>query len=121
MQISKELFDQFVTAFRDYAKQFGLLDWRVEIIQTLVTETPVEYCMDIRRRYCLLKVATELDYDVTVEDMKRLAFHEICELLVTDLEMTVNYEEIPIEERRELASKYSHALIRRLENIFFPD
>lgn len=121
MQISKELFDIFVTTFRDYVQQFGLHDWRVEIIQTPVTETPVEYCMDIRRRYCLLKVATELDYDVTAEDMKRLAFHEICELLVADLEMTVNYEKIPVEERRELASKYSQALIRRLEHIFFPE
>lgn len=57
--------------------------------------------------------------DMEIDDVRKSAFHEVCELLLTDMEFTALDEAIPHDERKVLTEVARHGVIRRLENSVF--
>ena len=114
---TKGHFDLFCRRSRVWIKYFGLLDWDVDFFFNKNEEEQGEqlaYCMtNLDGRAATLGLCHNWhETQPTRKQINLVAFHEVCELLLSPLN-TLSKERFITESRIDEAR---HSVIRRLEN-----
>ena len=114
-------------AFRDevmfWQRRLGLMDWQIDVVidsedtsnraTTHVNSVGHSAVIILEKTWVEGATAEEADED----RVRRTAFHELCEVLIDDLESCAARLS---DTERERARVAAHAVIRRLENCLFP-
>lgn len=118
---------QAFRAFQDevvfWQKHLGLLDWQIDVVfdsenscnraTTQVNSISHSAVIILEKTWVEGATAEEADED----KVRRTAFHELCEVMIDDLE---NCSANLSDTERTRARVAAHAVIRRLENCLFP-
>lgn len=119
-----ELTDKDFQCFKDecqyWINRFGLLDWRVDYtFELLKDDCYARYAGNWEGKTATLTLNKLAFQEVSTDQIRKSAFHEVCELLLLELRNIALDEEIPFEERKWLTTCAAHGVIRRLENSVF--
>ncbi|MBS6358354.1 MAG: hypothetical protein KH421_10135 [Akkermansia muciniphila] len=105
-----------------WIKFFGITEWEIFFVH----ETYEDGCRAACYTKHLHKIAhlalnkrQEVCEPITDESIKKSAFHEVCELLLSSITFIALDEEIPHHERQGLTESETHEVIRRMENSIF--
>lgn len=119
----QQLTEKDFTIFKEEAQKwidtFGLKDWEVTFDFSPLENSSAECRVNWHAKAALLTLGQFPRWEVTQDDVRRSAFHEVCELLLSDMEFTALNDEILHAERKLLTEVARHAVIRRLENSIF--
>jgi len=111
----KKHYKRFKRACRFWAKEFGLVGWRLYYAHS-GTGNKGNCCTSISGRCATITLSKEwFDVKPTKREVERCAFHEVGELLVARMVMLAKdrfADEWAIDEEK-------HALIRTLEEVCF--
>lgn len=117
MKLSQKQFKLFETEARKWIDFFGLKEWQIYFLfEKIDNRAEVRYnCVSGIAVFVLNTEVDEMDgLVVTNNDIKKLGFHEVCELflgrLVNMAERRFDLTEAGIEEE-------THRIIRTLENV----
>lgn len=119
---SDEWFELFKKEASHWLWYFGMHDWRVtfyhdQLFNLRIAETRMDYI----GKCASMILANNLSPDhYTEEQVKRTAFHEVCELMLGSLYCLVE-PHIVSEREHDMMSKAGHDIIRRLENTVYQD
>lgn len=107
---------EFEKAVRYFGVYFGLVDWELHVFEK-ETENRAEVIWNTIGRIASVFYGKEWirKVDLTMEEIVKVAFHEIAELLQHD-----NYDNLGKHRGWEFAQEKSHVIIRFLENKLFP-
>lgn len=97
-----------------WIKFWGLIDWRV-FYEHIQIDAYGSCSCDSPGKICTIQFSTKWDEPITEEGIKRVAFHEISEMLIGPL---FSLSLSRFVTRNEIAEA-SHSIIRRLENCIF--
>ena len=119
MRTTKEHFKTFCWECEKWIDIFGLRDW--EIIFTHEKEVPdarASCYRDLTGRIATINLGTDWSNSPNAfndEGMRKVAFHEACELLIAPLYINACARHVTEEEIKEA----SHTIIRILENVLW--
>lgn len=120
-ELEQRHFDIFKDEARKWINLFGLKDWEIFFRFEETEDFDRALChTNWAGKVCNLTLARWHSEERTEGDIQKYAFHEVCELLLTEMERIALDEEIPYTERKGLAEAARHGVIRRLENSVFP-
>nr|DAE79003.1 MAG TPA: hypothetical protein [Caudoviricetes sp.] len=120
-ELEQRHFDIFKDEARKWINLFGLKDWEIFFRFEEMEDFDRALCRtNWAGKVCNLALARWHSEERTEGDIRKYAFHEVCELLLTEMERIALDEEIPYTERKGLAEAARHGVIRRLENSVFP-
>lgn len=118
-----ELTDKDFQCFKDEANfwinKFGLLDWRVDYVFEKLTDGYAECRTHWNGKCAVLALDRYPTEEVSTDQIRKSAFHEVCELLLEDMRMVALNDALSFDERRSLLNCAAHGVIRRLENSVF--
>lgn len=118
-----ELKEHDFQVFKDEAdfwiKEFGLFDWSITYAFEELEDCYAECRINWQGKCAELALHKWPHKERSKQDIRKSAFHEVCELLLTDLEYHTVNDAIPQEERERLTEMARHGVIRRLENSIF--
>ncbi len=119
-----ELSDAQFLVFKDEARKwinlFGLKDWEIFFRLEETEEFNRAEChINWSGKVCNLVLGRWQTEERSDSELRKIAFHEVCELLLAEMERISLDEEIPYAERKGLAEAARHGVIRRLENSVF--
>lgn len=104
-----------------WIQRYGLFDWRIDYSNDFDDEGSLASCSYNYASHAVLFNMLPLDRwpeeMKNEKDLRYVAFHEVTELLISDLRELTKSRNIT-EEQVEVAS---HAIIHRLENAFYVD
>jgi len=115
-QLTNRHFDIFVDECKYWIKFFGLIGWEINYVFVADDSSRAWVgAEDLEDRLVLIGLAKAWDIRPDAKNLRRSAFHEVCELLVMRYfllaqERSTNYKDI-MEE--------NHNVIRTLENSVF--
>lgn len=115
--LTEEDFQIFKTECQKWLDFFGITEWEISY-KFEYMDCRAECRVNWRGRQCILCLTTHRPKWEKF-DVRKSAFHEVCELLLTEMEYTALDEEIPYSERKGLVESERHGVIRRLENSVF--
>lgn len=118
-ELTEQDFALFKTEAQKWIDSFGLKDWEIYFSFERLENSKAECVVNWTGKACMLKLGKFPRFDMSQEDVKRAAFHEVCELLLTDMEFTALNDDILLETRKSMTEVARHAVIRRLENYMF--
>lgn len=118
-QLTEVDFAVFKAEAKKWIDTFGLKDWGVTFDFSPLENSYAECFVNWHSKAAIITLGQFPRRDITQEDIKRAAFHEACELLLSDMEFTALDEDVPHGERKVLTEVARHAVIRRLENSIF--
>lgn len=118
-QLTESDFAIFKSEAKKWIALFGLKDWDVTFDFSPLESSRAECCVNWHAKAALITLGQFPRGEMTQDDVRRSAFHEVCELLLSDMEFTALNEEIPHAERKTMTEVARHAVIRRLENSIF--
>lgn len=123
MKLTKEKqFEIFKAEAEKWIQFFGLQDWSVWYGQEDLTENNslAESHMNYAGKIASLIINSErTDEHTTVEGIKKSAFHEVCELLLCEMDMVRKNTNPKKKSSAMFYENATHAVIRRLENSVF--
>ena len=117
-ELTKEDFEIFIYECNRWIEFFGLYGWNV----FYYFEELDEYCFanctcDLGGRVCAIRLNTKFpEQDYSVINLKKTAFHEVCEMLFSRIVTINNARYVGSDEIGEEV----HNLIRIFENKLFP-
>lgn len=115
--LTQEDFQTFKAECQKWLDFFGITEWEISYSFEYL-ENRAESRVHWTGRQCTFCLTTHSPkWDEF--DVRKSAFHEVCELLLVVMEHTALDEEIPYSERKGLVESERHAVIRRLENSVF--
>lgn len=115
--LTEEDFQIFKAECKKWLDFFGITEWEISYSFEYL-ESRAESRIHWRGKQCTFCLTTHSPkWDKF--DARKSAFHEVCELLLTEMEFTALDEEIPYKERKGLTESARHGVIRRLENSVF--
>lgn len=118
-----ELTDKDFQCFKDEANHwirfFGLLDWRVDYSFEKLNGCYAEIRSNFQGKCATIALDRFPEEELSTDQIRKSAFHEVCELLLRELCNVALNDEIPYEEREKLTEIAAHGVIRRLENTVF--
>lgn len=114
-----ELFKKEADKWVDF---FQLRSWRVSYVHeepSKKVEGSAGWCSTVLTdRVCNIGLAVDWeDSEITKERIRELAFHEVCELLLSRLRSEARVDVCTTQEND--ISEQTHAIIRRLEHAVF--
>ena len=118
-QLTEKDFSIFKEEAKKWIDTFGLKDWDVTFDFSLLENSRAECCVNWHGKAALITLGQFPRGEMTQEDVRKSAFHEVCELLLSDMEFTALNEEILHAERKLMTEVARHAVIRRMENSIF--
>ena len=93
---------------------FSLKDWEISYrLGGALPDSRASFECEYESRIARIYLSDEWDEKPCVEELKRCAFHEVCELLLADYAILAE-NRYGVEENAMESAK--HAIIRRLEN-----
>ncbi len=117
IKTTEKHFEIFKIEAEKWIRQFGLTEWEVYYSHSNLRGMKAQCKYNLTGRNATISLSTEyvddiIDYNIE-SDIKKSAFHEVCELLLGPLESMV-------EQRYALGAddvrEETHRIIRRLEN-----
>lgn len=121
-ELEQHHFDIFKDEARKWLAYWGLTEWEVFFVFELNIEGCRAGCYTKHlHKICHLALNTHPDLCEPPNEMsiRKWAFHEVCELLLSSITFIALDEEIPHKEREGLTESETHAVIRRMENAMF--
>ena len=118
MKTTKKHFDIFKKECQKWIKVFGILGWRFYFQHEDVYENSLAYCIfpnRIEDRVFTIGLTLNIDYDFSVLDFKRSAFHEVMESLLFRISYLAKARYLNSED----VDEEIHHLIRTFENAVF--
>ena len=112
---TKKDFEVFKAECRKWVKYFGLLDWDVSYSNYREDGCRGSCSADFGGRLCTINLAKKWDYKPKKSELKRIAFHEVCELITAPLCI---WAENRFSTQTAIDSA-NHYIIRILENTVF--
>lgn len=111
-------FDFFRSEFIKWAKLLGLVSWEFCFFNGMLEDKDAQaFIIDYQEdRLAKVYYSSSWSIEPTLKDISKVAFHEACEVFLSDIESLLDPENKDEEEeiRREI-----HKIIRTLENIVF--
>lgn len=108
--------DHFTNCVYDYVERFGLKDYELHVFVDDLEDNRGLCKYEVHGRISSISVDYEFLFDdeTTLDDIRKVAFHEVCELLLGDFgkDMARMYSD-------EYIDIVTHRVIRRLENFVF--
>lgn len=119
-----ELTEKDFQIFKDEAdywiKEFGLLDWRVSYVFEKIDNDFYAECRTYwYGRSAILVLNKWMDEQIEEYQIRKTAFHEVCELLLEEMRKFALNKSIAAEEHEDMINGAAHGVIRRLENSVF--
>ena len=114
-KITPKDFEVFKAESEKWIKTFGLIDWEVNYDYDLDGDCRASCQADYVNRITINSISLEWAYKPKVAEIKRMAFHEVCELLLSPMRLVAEARFIN-EDELETAR---HSVIRVLENTIF--
>ena len=113
-KLKKKDFRIFIEEFRYWVDKFGLKGW--EFFYQF-EEEDCRACIqrDVQGRLVIVTLSKTFDVEPTDAMLKRCAFHEACELLLSPLVSLVTQRSVSDNQLEEA----THNIIRIMENEFF--
>ena len=109
-------FEIFNTEVDYWVNYFGLLEWEVHT-EFEDDQSLLGWCSTQQEsRICVIGLNKTWNEEPTEYRVKQIAFHETCELLLSELRMAT-YERFHMDENH--IDRVTHSVIRRLENTIF--
>lgn len=121
-EVTPHQFDLFKREAERFLALFGLLDWSVFFEHKKldeITQAECEFWHGDSRK-CILRLTTELEYELTEDEIKKSAFHEVWHVMLADSVNAVCWDDLSPEQTRAALSRAHHALIHRMEHVVFP-
>lgn len=118
MKTSSKHFALFKKECQHWIDKFGLKEWDITFERmNLESDDPdattgAQCVADIKNRIAALVLQADWDIKVTNQMVKRMAFHEVCHVLLWRLVWLTQERYISEGE----ATSEAHAIIRRMEN-----
>ena len=114
---TKRHYNLFCKEVRKYIDIFGLMGWEVNFLHKLYLYNAQAVCItDQQGRTCTMAIATEwIALKPTDFEIRKAAFHEVCELLLSRLNTFAKYRFV----RESQIDEESHNLIRILERVLW--
>lgn len=111
---TKSDFDRFTKEVYKWQKFFGLLDWEIKVLHKKLDNARADFFGNIPAKVAVISLDTKWEYPPDKKEIEKCAFHEVCELLLSQLRFFGNgmYDKIIIDEQ-------IHYVIRTLENSVF--
>jgi len=117
---TKAHFEVFKTECERWLVFFGIKGWLVEYDHIDDCENRAQIGWRSSGRIACIQLSKKWENDrttpVTVEDVKRSAFHEVCELLLSRISMMANGI---MSNHKFAVEEETHNIIRTLENTVF--
>lgn len=117
-------FELFTQTVKKYAEKFGLHDWQIEITHGWKDEQSRAQAMyHVQGHLAVISLAKDWGEDCeepTAYKIRRSAFHEVCELLLSEYYAAATDDDLRGEALRLRLEREGHRIIRRLENVVFP-
>lgn len=112
---TKKQFEIFKKECKRWITFFGLTEWRIYYYHEDIGDNFGERRADISAMNASIVLNTNFpDEEISKQDIKKTAFHEICELMLSEesacLQAILSQSEV---------SRINHTIIRRLENSVF--
>ena len=115
-RINKKDFKLFQQEVHKWLERFGLKGWNVYFEHINIPGSLAQTQFNIIERLAIFKLSTTWDIPPTPEEIKKTAFHEVCELLLSRIRIIAKSRFINEDEIDEEI----HNIIRILENTIFP-
>lgn len=113
IKTTKEQFQLFKKECEKWIKFWGLTEWSMYYYhEKLGSESFAQCCWNLNGRVASITLNTHIDEDKNQWDYKKSAFHEVCELLLSELDGLIR-DRFVSKSHIDIAF---HAVIRRLEN-----
>ena len=118
MILNDEHYKIFENECLKWVKFFHLYDWKlIYHMETLGDLALAEIRFDTEHKSAIIVLNQEWeDFEFSIEQLKRSAFHEVSELLLTDVRAMLD---LRCRNKDELINTEVHRVIRRLENSIF--
>ena len=115
---TKADFSEFKAECDRWISHFGLLDWEVCYTHDGDSDDTRATCYpDYEARIVILTLGTEWTMKPEKHEVKMIAFHEVCELLLSPLSLAADNR----YTTKGTIIAAIHSIIRRLENTVFKD
>ena len=117
-----EHFEIFKAEAQRFIDLFGLKDWQVEFCHIHLEYSRANCRFSCQGKQATISLSTEWGEhdDVCAENVRRSAFHEVCELMLADIYGAATDADVTGRLREERLERATHAVIRRLENVILP-
>ncbi len=116
VQTTNEDFELFKEEFKKWQVHFGLIGWNVFFRHEKLKNMFACIRTNLVGRVATVKFNTEWDKnDYGAVEIRKTAFHECCELLMSRMNALANYRHTTEDE----VTEENHNIIRILEHILF--
>jgi hypothetical protein len=119
---TKKQFEVFKAECKKWLNYFGLNGWQAEYRHDKAEGNRGQVSWRITARNSIITLADEWesfrDTPITDFEIKKVAFHEVCEILLARITMMANNK---IANHEDAVTEESHNIIRTLENTIFMD
>ena len=102
-------------------ERFGIKNFSVDIAHEQIDgpETFANITWEQQNRWAKIMLNTEWNEEVTEEQVRLSAFHEVLELLLSPMfYLALHSDEFANSQRYSMATREQHGIIRTLENVF---
>jgi hypothetical protein len=113
--------------FREYCQDFincfGLFEYRVffEHRACQSSNSLAEIAVSLQGRAATIVLSDKWsNIFPSEENLRRSAFHEVCELLFSEMRCVAGDIDLGLEAREQLTTRACHSIIRRLERAVLP-
>ena len=117
---TKKHFKLFKREVKKWIRIYGLKDWEIRITHgyEAIPNSRASISSDLTGRLARIGLSAEWDeeWDLSDEELKLCAFHEVSELLICPLLINARARYISPEELEEAG----HYIVRTLENVLLP-
>ena len=114
METTKENFTYFIKECEHWIEKFHLREWEFRFRHKDHKNSLAWYKYGWEGRLVTIGLSIKWDeIETTKYNLSKSAFHEVCEILLANLESTARLDICPSQEQELTASK--HSIIRRME------
>jgi hypothetical protein len=117
---TRQHFDVFKAECKKWLDYFGLKGWQIDYLHDKAEGNRACVGWKITGRVATITLATEWEdwrsVPITDDEIRRVAFHEVCELLLSRMTMMAKNK---IANHEDAVDEESHVIIRTLENVVF--
>ena len=113
-------FDFFVVQCKTCITLFGLKDWGISFAHESLGEGFLALCRFNNQDAHLARIffAKEWLDQPTYRAISRIAYHEVCHILLADAYNVACCDDLSLEQTVSATLRAHHAIIRRLENAY---